>query len=102
MAKAMKIQVFGRIEPSYWLRAALAVLPADAFADVDETPQQRGRRLEQLVLELMNEAYEATHMVHGRDLCRDDAECDQIIDLMVSEEADRAGAVLRKGPKSDG
>lgn len=102
MAKALKIQVFGRIEPAYWLRAALAVLPAEALAEGGETPQERGRRLERLVLELMNAAYEATYMVHGRELCRDDGECDRVIDLMVSEEADNVAAILAKGPEPKG
>jgi len=100
MAKALKIQAFGRIEPAYWLRAALAVLPPDTLADRGETPHERGRRLERLVLQLMNAAYDATYMAHGRELCRDDAECDQVIDLMVTEEADRVAAILANKVKT--
>jgi len=94
MTKALKIQAFGRIEAAYWLRAALAVLPPDALADQGETPHERGRRLERLVLHLMNAAYDATYMAHGRELCRDDAECDAVIDILVSEKAGRVAAIL--------
>jgi hypothetical protein len=82
---ALRLNVFGRRENAYWLRAALALLPAADTALADESPADRGARLERLVLRLMNRAMVATAQVLHKEHCESDDDCNRIITALAAD-----------------
>lgn len=87
LTTALRFHVFGKVEPSYWLIAALAVIPPVAFVVTDESPFERGTRLENLMLRVMNFAINATNTTLRQDYIRDDAECQRVIDDLLENQA---------------
>lgn len=98
MEFALRIHIFGKVEPSYWLRAALAVMPAVAFDATDESPAARGRRLEGIILRVMNFAINATNTTLRQDYIRDDAECQRVIDHLLENRAAGIDSVVKGLP----
>lgn len=98
MDVALRIHVFGKVEPSYWLRVALAVIPTGAFAATDESPFERGTRLENLMLRVMNLAINATNTTLRQDYIRDEADCQRVIDDLLETQASGIDRLIKGLP----
>lgn len=73
---AVRFQVFGNPNHSYWLMAALAVLPAETFKLTDEYSDSRGERLERIITKVMSLSVNVTLTDLQKQYCenRDDYE----------------------------
>lgn len=95
---ALRFHVFGKIERSYWLLAALAAIPPAAFTAADESPAERGRRLEGIMLRVMNLAINATNTTLRQDYIRDDAECQRVIDELLESKGEGIDNIIKDLP----
>ena len=84
LESALRLNIFGRPEAGYWLRAALAVFPFHLAgktsingSDLDD--------IEGVMIHLMGLAVTATNIGLKQEYCRDKADCDRLVALLKSD-----------------
>ena len=84
MDRSLRIHALGEPHRAYWLRAALAVLPAADLQRDGESPADRGRRLERAVLRFMGLAITEATRTLRRERIETEEEVEAVIRAMIA------------------